>query len=343
MIFLIAIFILVLLYLNYHFLFFINTNLFYLYSVICISILIILLYYFLIKRKILKNQNLLIGQINNIFNFNNDFNLKNLKDNLANKHDEYKKLQDSLQMLTNKNNLLNSKYNQIIKAIKYLKKDNNINFLHSLQNQMPKEEINIIFNNAKIAILNDDKLENFLIQNILQEFNIQTKFFKTYENLDENYMLILSKEFLKYENCVQIDFQNFDIKNIINLAKEHFTYHYKETKNVLIFKSNPFENSLFLNLANQHCLNNESVEYLSDFKEKLEEEFKVILLDFEVIKYDLLLIQNILNNYKNNHPKAYIIMFCKDKNKEYKFVDCILQDINKNEWLAILKKHINLA
>lgn len=332
-----------LLYLNYHFLFFIDINLFYLYSVICISILIILLCYFLIKRKIFKNQNLLIDQINNIFNFNNDFSLKNLKDNLANKHDEYKKLQDSLQMLTSKNNLLKSKYNQIIKAIKYLKKDNNINFLYTLQNQIPKEEINIIFNDAKIAILNDDKLENFLIQNILQEFNIQTKFFKPYENLDENYTLILSKEFLKYDNYVQVDFQNFDVKNIINLAKEHFTYHYKETKNVLIFKSNSFENSLFLNLANQYCLNNESVEYISDFKEKLDEEFKIILLDFEVIKYDLLLIQSMLNNYKKNYPNSCVIIFCKDKNKEYKFVDYIVQDMNKNEWLAILKKHINLA
>ncbi|TXE86231.1 hypothetical protein FPD38_06140 [Campylobacter volucris] len=286
---------------------------------------------------------MLIDQINNIFNFNNDFSLKNLKDNLANKHDEYKKLQDSLQMLTSKNNLLKSKYNQIIKAIKYLKKDNNINFLYTLQNQIPKEEINIIFNDAKIAILNDDKLENFLIQNILQEFNIQTKFFKPYENLDENYTLILSKEFLKYDNYVQVDFQNFDVKNIINLAKEHFTYHYKETKNVLIFKSNSFENSLFLNLANQYCLNNESVEYISDFKEKLDEEFKIILLDFEVIKYDLLLIQSMLNNYKKNYPNSCVIIFCKDKNKEYKFVDYIVQDMNKNEWLAILKKHINLA
>ncbi|HEC1753121.1 TPA: hypothetical protein R1706_000995, partial [Campylobacter lari] len=45
--------------------------------------------------------------------------------------------------------------------------------------------------------------------------------------------------------------------------------------------------------------------------------------------------------YKIKNPQIAILLFSKNRVKDCNFANLILNDINKNEWLALLKQYIN--
>ncbi|WP_139453104.1 hypothetical protein [Campylobacter armoricus] len=333
--------------LNYYYILPIDKYLFFVYSSISLLILIITICYIIIKNKKNKQNKVILEEINNLCNFSSSCNLGDLKQMLKNKLNV---LEISLKDKEKQNFILVNKINCILKSLKYLKNENNISFIQKLQTQYKDliflKENNIAFNNLKIAIINNDELENFLLQNILLEFNIYSEIFNNIQDIPDDFSLIISKNNIEKGNILCYTFTHIDIKALLSFLQENFS-HLCITKerdfNVLIFKSSVFENDLFLNITNQYFSHNNAVQYLHDFKNSLEKNYKLILLDYEVIKYDIKLVKTILENYKIKNPHASILLFSKDRVKGCEFADEILNDINKNEWILLLKKHINQA
>ncbi|MBT0828791.1 hypothetical protein KJQ75_08115, partial [Campylobacter lari] len=184
-------------------------------------------------------------------------------------------------------------------------------------------------------------IENFLLQCILLNIGISSEIINDYK--ERNFTFIISKE--RVDDILNFTFTEIYTEDIINFLNVNFAQenYRKENSNVLIFKSTSFENNLILNITNQFCPNNQAVNNLSDFKKALQLNFKLILIDYEVIKFDLIHISQILHEYKIKNPKNTILLFSKDRIKNCDFANMVLNDINKIEWLALLKKYINQA
>ncbi|AJC86011.1 hypothetical protein [Campylobacter sp. RM16704] len=337
-----AILTLILFVLNYYFILPINENLFFIYNFIIFLILTTIAGYMIIKN----NQNkAFVRYINNFCNLSSSCNLIELKQMLKNK---IYTLEKSLKDQENKNFILENHINYLLKSLKYLKNEDNISFVKNLQTQyknlLSLEDGNIVFNNLNVAIINNNELENFLLQNILLEFNIHSEIFKNSQNISKEYSLIVSKEKIIKDNILCFVFTYIDAKSILLFLQENFSHlcsNKQKEYNVLIFKSTIFENNLFLNIANQYFSHNDAVGYLYDFKKSLEKNYKLILLDYEVIKYDIQLISNILENYKIQNPHTNVLLFSKERIKNCNFADKILNDISKKDWILLLKKYIN--
>ncbi|MBT0759887.1 hypothetical protein [Campylobacter lari] len=338
MILFISLLTLILCFLNYYFLYPIHQKLFFIYTFMSILIFIIACVYIILKNQKIKKNKILTQEIEKYLSLSKSNSLEELKENLKLSFDLInKQLQD--QKLQNQ--LTQKDFQYLIQGLNYLQTDNLYTLKPILQqyhhNKIP---INDCFENIHAGIINNNVIENFLLQCILSNIGISSEITKDYK--EKNFSLIISKE--KVDDILNFTFTKICAEDIINFLNANFTqetYKKRNSHNVLIFKSTSFENDLILNITNQFCQNNQAVNNLSDFKKSLQLNFKLILIDYEVIKFDLTHISQILQEYKIKNSQNTILLFSKDRVKNCDFANIVLNDINKNEWLALLKQYIN--
>ncbi|MBT0824683.1 hypothetical protein KJQ78_05375 [Campylobacter lari] len=339
MILLISLLTLILCFLNYYFLYPIDQKLFFVYTFVSILIFIIACICITLKNQKIKKNKFLTQEIEKYFSLPKSNSLEELKENLKLLFDSInKQLQD--QKLQNK--LVQKNFQYLIQGLSYLQADN-LSTLKPILQQYHHNKIstNNCFENIHVGIINNNVIENFLLQCILLNIGISSEIINDYK--ERNFTFIISKE--RVDDILNFTFTEIYTEDIINFLNVNFAQenYRKENSNVLIFKSTSFENNLILNITNQFCPNNQAVNNLSDFKKALQLNFKLILIDYEVIKFDLIHISQILHEYKIKNPKNTILLFSKDRIKNCDFANTVLNDINKIEWLALLKKYINQA
>ncbi|ENO7736795.1 hypothetical protein ACB560_000315 [Campylobacter upsaliensis] len=218
---------------------------------------------------------------------------------------------------------------------------------------------------AKIALVNNDDLENFLIQNILAYFGIQSVFFKEisfdrndYHLVfikDEIYQKLVKKEedFIVFGRDKNLSYPCFlpmplDKKMLEILLKKRLEkltpkqFEKGVLNNVLLFKQNEFDANLFFSIIEKQCSQNTLVNSLFQLKECLSKEsYRLVLLDYDVIKFDLEQVKILLHIYKNHNPQSHIILFTQEKITEFDCISEVLSSISKNELIALLRKYLN--
>ncbi|MCW1360769.1 hypothetical protein [Campylobacter sp. US33a] len=259
----------------------------------------------------------------------------------------------------------------IIKTIKEQKEQIKFTLGKTSNYQKPLSSLDKLpYYNANAVIINDDELENFLLQNLLSQFGIKSMSFHNFTPEASTYHLTFIKDYLykkeyyelknvilfgkdsreKTNNYLSLPIHKENLKPILEqlLKDGDFTPQVNECiSNVLIFKQNKFENELFFNIIDKCYAKNQVINSLSGLKHALEKTmFRLIMLDFEVIKYDLESVKFLLNHYKKQYPQAHTIIFIKHKDRELlkdcDFISEILdEDINKNDLISLLKKYIN--
>ena len=215
---------------------------------------------------------------------------------------------------------------------------------------------------AKIALVNNDDLENFLIQNILAYFGIQSVFFKEisfdrndYHLVfikDEIYQKLVKKEedFIVFGRDKNLSYPCFlpmplDKKMLEILLKKRLEkltpkqFEKGVLNNVLLFKQNEFDANLFFSIIEKQCSQNTLVNSLFQLKECLSKES--YRLDYDVIKFDLEQVKILLHIYKNHNPQSHIILFTQEKITEFDCISEVLSSISKNELIALLRKYLN--
>ncbi|EAK0441978.1 hypothetical protein IO418_000605 [Campylobacter lari] len=340
MIFFISSLTLILCFFNYYFLYPIDQKLFYIYTSISILIFIATCIYLITKNQKLKKDNIIIQEIEKFLKISSSTSLIDLKEKLKTSFElTQKQLQD--QKIQNK--LLQKNLQYLIQSFNYMRLENSITLKPILKKyQISTKTKNIIFKNIHACIVNDDMIENFLLQCILLDIGISSEIFDDFQKVEKKYSFIISKK--KIKNTLNYTFVDVDVKDLINFLSTNFkeeSYQIANLYNVLIFKSSSFENNLILNITNQFCSNNQIVDSLSDFKNALKLNFRLILVDYEVIKFDILHFTQILHEYKIQNSQNKILLFTKNRVKNCDFADEIINDISKNEWIILLKKYIN--
>lgn len=218
---------------------------------------------------------------------------------------------------------------------------------------------------TKVALINNDDLENFLIQNILAYFGIQSIFFKElsfdrndyhlifvkdeiYQKLDkkdEDFIVFGRDKNLNYPCFLTMPLDKKMLELILKKRLEKLTpkkFEKGVLNNVLLFKQNEFDANLFFSIIEKQCSQNTLVHSLSKLKECLSKEsYRLVLLDYEVIKFDLEQIKILLHIYKNHNPQSHIILFTKEKITEFECISEVLSSISKNELIALLRKYLS--
>ncbi|AXP08288.1 hypothetical protein N4T57_02890 [Campylobacter hepaticus] len=216
---------------------------------------------------------------------------------------------------------------------------------------------------ASVAIVNDDELETFLLAHLLSYFGIESTSFKDLsfdlndfhlvfikdkilsENTKKNYDFIVMgrDKNTYYEHFLTLPLKKKELEGILQnkldkLCTLKFQTPYQN--NVLLFKQNDFDTRLFFNIIEKQCDKNICINSFSQLKEELNQSYRLILLDYELIKLDLERMKNLLSLYKKEHPQSHIIFFAKENVRDFDFVSEILSDVSKNELVALLKKYL---
>ncbi|EIQ1434101.1 hypothetical protein LUR36_000104, partial [Campylobacter jejuni] len=74
-----------------------------------------------------------------------------------------------------------------------------------------------------------------------------------------------------------------------------------------------------------------------------KETYHLILLDYELIKFDLEQMRNLLSAYKKQHPQSHIIFFSKEKVRDFDCVSEVLSDVSRNDLITLLRKYLPKA
>ncbi|MGG42195.1 hypothetical protein EEI69_01155, partial [Campylobacter jejuni] len=77
-------------------------------------------------------------------------------------------------------------------------------------------------------------------------------------------------------------------------------------------------------------------------QELSKETYRLILLDYELIKFDLEQMR-MLSVYKKQHPQSYIIFFSKEKVRDFDCVSEVLSDVSRNDLITLLRKYLPKA
>ncbi|MBZ8000333.1 hypothetical protein AVCANL277_05605 [Campylobacter canadensis] len=213
------------------------------------------------------------------------------------------------------------------------------------------------FDNAKVAILNNDSLENFILSNYLNQYNIKSFIcsnatdFSTYDcvivdesmltNAKENYIILGNKN---NDNYLKRPFDRLMLKNLLdNILKDKTIKANKENikNDVLIFLDNDIQSSHLLHIVNKSASICAKVNSISAFLEEVKNNYKIIIVGYLSILYDFDNIKNVLNNIKLKEPNTFIIIFSPDSIKRnVDFADLIIKDATQPQLIEVIKKHL---
>ncbi|ENU5473989.1 hypothetical protein ACE357_001371 [Campylobacter coli] len=223
---------------------------------------------------------------------------------------------------------------------------------------------NVLQFEASAAIVSDDGLEAFLLANLLSYFGIENTIFKSLSfDINDFHVVFIKDKILEqsskkaddfivfgrsknlyYEYFLSLPFEKKELENIlqrklVKICALKFQTPYQN--NVLLFKQNEFDATLFFNIIEKQCSQNMRVNSFSELKKELKKEaYRLILLDYELIKFDLEQMRSILSAYKKQHPQSHIIFFSRERVRDFDCVSEVLNDISRNDLIALIRKYL---
>ncbi|WP_420972049.1 hypothetical protein [Campylobacter coli] len=223
---------------------------------------------------------------------------------------------------------------------------------------------NVLQFEASAAIVSDDGLEAFLLANLLSYFGIENTIFKSLSfDINDFHVVFIKDKILEqsskkaddfivfgrsknlyYEYFLSLPFEKKELENILQrkldkICALNFQTPYQN--NVLLFKQNEFDATLFFNIIEKQCSQNMRVNSFSELKKELKKEaYRLILLDYELIKFDLEQMRSILSAYKKQHPQSHIIFFSRERVRDFDCVSEVLNDISRNDLIALIRKYL---
>ncbi len=218
-------------------------------------------------------------------------------------------------------------------------------------------DLNPSFNGANVAILNDDCLENFLLETILKQYEINVKIFNNISDFssfacviaDEKYdittknVIFLSDTYNK-DGFLKRPFDKIRLKKALeNILSEYkVDVSLKEYKNdVLVFLDNDIQSNYIFHIANAHAKLNKKVDSISAFKKELDENYKIIIIGYTAMLYDYETLKSKINSIKNTKPNTFVILFVGEKHVKTNtdFADLIIKDATQSQIIEVIKKH----
>lgn len=223
---------------------------------------------------------------------------------------------------------------------------------------------NVLQFEASAAIVSDDELESFLLANLLSYFGIENTIFKSLSfDINDFHVVFIKDKILEqsskkaddfivfgrsknlyYEYFLSLPFEKKELENILQRKLDKICVLKFQTpyqNNVLLFKQNEFDATLFFNIIEKQCSQNMRVNSFSELKKELKKEaYRLVLLDYELIKFDLEQMRSILSTYKKQHPQSHIIFFSKERVRDFDCVSEVLNDISRNDLIALIRKYL---
>ncbi|EDO7835050.1 hypothetical protein LAT28_000585 [Campylobacter coli] len=223
---------------------------------------------------------------------------------------------------------------------------------------------NVLQFEASAAIVSDDGLEAFLLANLLSYFGIENTIFKSLSlDINDFHVVFIKDKILEqsskkaddfivfgrsknlyYEYFLSLPFEKKELENILQRKLDKICALKFQTpyqNNVLLFKQNEFDATLFFNIIEKQCSQNMRVNSFSELKKELKKEaYRLILLDYELIKFDLEQMRSILSAYKKQHPQSHIIFFSRERVRDFDCVSEVLNDISRNDLIALIRKYL---
>ena len=223
---------------------------------------------------------------------------------------------------------------------------------------------NVLQFEASAAIVSDDGLEAFLLANLLSYFGIENTIFKSLSfDINDFHVVFIKDKILEqsskkaddfivfgrsknlyYEYFLSLPFEKKELENILQRKLDKICALKFQTpyqNNVLLFKQNEFDATLFFNIIEKQCSQNMRVNSFSELKKELKKEaYRLILLDYELIKFDLEQMRFILSAYKKQHPQSHIIFFSRERVRDFDCVSEVLNDISRNDLIALIRKYL---
>lgn len=223
---------------------------------------------------------------------------------------------------------------------------------------------NVLQFEASAAIVSDDELESFLLANLLSYFGIENTIFKSLSfDINDFHVVFIKDKILEqsskkaddfivfgrsknlyYEYFLGLPFEKKELENILQRKLDKICVLKFQTpyqNNVLLFKQNEFDATLFFNIIEKQCSQNMRVNSFSELKKELKKEaYRLVLLDYELIKFDLEQMRSILSAYKKQHPQSHIIFFSKERVRDFDCVSEVLNDISRNDLIALIRKYL---
>ncbi|EDA4595142.1 hypothetical protein F9I44_08515, partial [Campylobacter coli] len=223
---------------------------------------------------------------------------------------------------------------------------------------------NVLQFEASAAIVSDDRLEAFLLANLLSYFGIENTIFKSLSfDINDFHVVFIKDKILEqsskkaddfivfgrsknlyYEYFLSLPFEKKELENILQRKLDKICALKFQTpyqNNVLLFKQNEFDATLFFNIIEKQCSQNMRVNSFSELKKELKKEaYRLILLDYELIKFDLEQMRSILSAYKKQHPQSHIIFFSRERVRDFDCVSEVLNDISRNDLIALIRKYL---
>lgn len=223
---------------------------------------------------------------------------------------------------------------------------------------------NVLQFEASAAIVSDDELESFLLANLLSYFGIENIIFKSLSfDINDFHVVFIKDKILEqsskkaddfivfgrsknlyYEYFLSLPFEKKELENILQRKLDKICVLKFQTpyqNNVLLFKQNEFDATLFFNIIEKQCSQNMRVNSFSELKKELKKEaYRLVLLDYELIKFDLEQMRSILSAYKKQHPQSHIIFFSKERVRDFDCVSEVLNDISRNDLIALIRKYL---
>ncbi|HED8387150.1 MULTISPECIES: hypothetical protein [Campylobacter] len=223
---------------------------------------------------------------------------------------------------------------------------------------------NVLQFEASAAIVSDDGLEAFLLANLLSYFGIENTIFKSLSfDINDFHVVFIKDKILEqsskkaddfivfgrsknlyYEYFLSLPFEKKELENILQRKLDKICALKFQTpyqNNVLLFKQNKFDATLFFNIIEKQCSQNMRVNSFSELKKELKKEaYRLILLDYELIKFDLEQMRSILSAYKKQHPQSHIIFFSRERVRDFDCVSEVLNDISRNDLIALIRKYL---
>ncbi|EDO9272777.1 hypothetical protein GPG23_05410 [Campylobacter coli] len=223
---------------------------------------------------------------------------------------------------------------------------------------------NVLQFEASAAIVSDDGLEAFLLANLLSYFGMENTIFKSLSfDINDFHVVFIKDKILEqsskkaddfivfgrsknlyYEYFLSLPFEKKELENILQRKLDKICALKFQTpyqNNVLLFKQNEFDATLFFNIIEKQCSQNMRVNSFSELEKELKKEaYRLILLDYELIKFDLEQMRSILSAYKKQHPQSHIIFFSRERVRDFDCVSEVLNDISRNDLIALIRKYL---
>ncbi|HEB9308451.1 TPA: hypothetical protein RZK36_000050 [Campylobacter coli] len=254
----------------------------------------------------------------------------------------------------------------VLNALKHQKEQIRLGLNQALEyhKSIGVAQSNVLQFEASAAIVSDDELESFLLANLLSYFGIENTIFKSLSfDINDFHVVFIKDKILEqsskkaddfivfgrsknlyYEYFLSLPFEKKELENILQRKLDKICVLKFQTpyqNNVLLFKQNEFDATLFFNIIEKQCSQNMRVNSFSELKKELKKEaYRLVLLDYELIKFDLEQMRSILSAYKKQHPQSHIIFFSKERVRDFDCVSEVLNDISRNDLIALIRKYL---